>query len=125
MIPSEEFALGHTGERDVERAAAVLFERYSPRVVVITCGKKGGLRYDGKVTEWYPAFAVSAKDTNGSGDVFHGAYAAGLVMGLDYEGCCILSSATSAIKCMGTGARESAPDLPRVKDFLKERGYEL
>ena len=81
MIPSEEFALEYTGCETVEETAVKLYEMYHPEVVVITCGKEGGIIYEGKVVEHYPAFLVDAVDTNGSGDVFHGAFAAAMVKG--------------------------------------------
>lgn len=125
MIPSEEFALGHTKCDDVKEAAKKLFDTYSPKVVVITRGKIGGLLYDGKEYFEYPAFPVDAVDSNGSGDVFHGAYAAAICKGFDYKKACIFSSAVSAIKCTGYGARESVPSFETVKSFLKEKNYEL
>ena len=125
MIPSEEFAMGHTGCENAEAAAKKLFETYAPEVVVVTQGKQGGILYDGKTVTSYPAFSVAAVDTNGAGDVFHGAFAAAVTMGYDYPRCCLFASAVSALKCTGIGARESAPDLERTKKFLKENGYEL
>ena len=125
MIPSEEFALGHTGAKTAEEAAKMLFERYSPRVVVITQGKRGGIHYDGKTVTPYPIYPAVVVDSNGSGDVFHGAYAAAMCLGLDTLAACHFSSAVSAIKCTGVGARESVPDLDTVKKYLKENGYEL
>ncbi len=125
MIPSEEFALGHTGCKTAEEAARVLFERYHPEVVVITQGKRGGILYDGKVAKSYPIYPAHVVDSNGSGDVFHGAFAAAVTRGFDFETCCHFSSAVSAIKCMGVGARESVPNYTTVKQYLKENGYEL
>ena len=125
MIPSEEFALGHTGEKTVEDAAKKLFEMYSPSVVVITQGKNGGTLYDGKDLIRYPIYPAKVVDSNGSGDVFHGAFAFALTKGYSYEKCCHFSSAVSAIKCMGVGARESVPNFETVKKYLKENGYEL
>lgn len=125
MIPSEEFALGHTGCATVEEAAKKLYETYHPEVVVITCGKEGGILYDGSELTRYPAFLVEAVDTNGSGDVFHGAFAAGMAKGYGYKDCCIFASAVSAIKCTGIGARESVPQLATVEAFLKDRGIVL
>ena len=125
MIPSEEFSMGHTGADSAEEAAKILYERYSPEIVIVTQGKKGGIIYDGKTVKSYPAFEVRAVDTNGSGDVFHGAFAAAVCKGFDYEKSCIFSSAVSAIKCTGVGARESVPNFETVKKFIKEKGYEL
>ena len=125
MIPSEEFSLGHTGAKTAEEAAVKLFETYKPEVVVVTQGKKGGLIYDGKEIIHYPIYPANVVDSNGSGDVFHGAFAAAVVKGYPYLKCCHFSSAVSAIKCMGLGARESVPNFETTKNYLKENGYEL
>lgn len=125
MIPSEEFALGHTGCSSAELAARKLYETYSPEVVVITQGVKGGILYEGSDIMTYPVYPVDVVDSNGSGDVFHGAFAAAIVKGYDYRTCCYLSSAVSAIKCTGIGARESVPNFNITKEFLRENGYEL
>ena len=125
LIPSEEFALGHTGAKTAEDAAKILFEKYSPEIVVITQGKKGGIIYDGKEVKEYPAFAVEAVDSNGSGDVFHGAFAFAMNMGYNYYDACVFSSAVSALKCTKVGARTGVPALAEVKEFLKERGIDV
>lgn len=125
LIPSEEFALSVTELSSAEDAAVMLYEKYSPRVVLITQGKAGGVIYDGKALKKYPAFEVDAKDSNGAGDVFHGAYAYAIVKGMDYYTAAVFSSAVSAIKCTKIGARAATPGYDTVIDFLKEKGYEL
>ncbi len=125
MIPSAEFAMGHTGCGDIESAAKALYERYRPEIVVITDGKRGGLLYDGSEIRRYPIYPAEVLDSNGAGDVFHGAFAAAYVKGYAPETCCHIASATSAIKCMGVGARESTPSFETVKNYMKENGYEL
>lgn len=125
MIPSEEFALGHTGCKTPKDAAKCLFEKYNPQVIVITQGSRGGIIYNGDTFASYPVFPVTVVDSNGSGDVFHGAFAAGVVKGFDYKKCCYFSSAVSALKCRGLGARESVPDFETTIKFLKENGYEF
>ena len=125
MIPSEEFSLGVTGCKTAEEAAKKLYETYHPEVVVITQGKKGGLLYNGSDIINYPIYPAKVVDSNGSGDVFHGAFAAGVVKGYDYLKCCHFSSAVSGLKCTCVGARESVPDFETTKKYLKENGYEL
>ena len=125
MIPSEEFSLGHTGCNTAEEAAEKLYETYHPEVVVITQGKRGGIIYDGKEITAYPIYPAVVVDSNGSGDVSHGAFAAGIVKGYDYLKCCHFASAVSGLKCTGVGARESVPDFETTKNYLKENGYEL
>lgn len=125
LIPSEEFALRYTGAKTAEDAAKILFEKYAPALVVVTRGKRGGLLFDGKRLRAYPAFEVAAVDSNGAGDVFHGAFAFALTRGFDVDRACLFASATSALKCKKTGARDGAPDCAAVTAFLKENGYEL
>ncbi len=124
LIPSMEFALKITNAACAQKAAEILFERFSPRAVVITMGEKGGVSFDGKKLESYPAFKVKAVDTNGAGDVFHGAFAFFLSTGFGLSDCIRYSSAVSALKCTSTGARAGAPDLQTLKEFLKENGEE-
>ena len=123
LIPSEEFALAFTGEKSAETAARKLFELFLPEVVIITQGKKGGILFDGKEIKAYPAFKVDAVDSNGAGDVFHGAFAFALSAKLGYYEACVFSSAVSALKCTKTGARIGSPDYKETINFLKERGY--
>ncbi|MGN0173147.1 MAG: carbohydrate kinase family protein [Acutalibacteraceae bacterium] len=125
LIPSYEFASKFTKCKSVEEAAKKLYETYNPQVVVITCGKDGGIMYDGNEIYTYPCYPAEVVDSNGAGDVFHGAFAAGVVKGFDYKKCCHFASAVSALKCTGTGARESVPYYDKVKNYLKENGYEL
>lgn len=125
LIPSYEFAIGHTKTETAEDAAKMLFEKYSPEIVVITQGKKGGIIYDGKTLESYPAFLVDAVDSNGSGDVFHGAFAFAVTNNMDYKKACVFSSAVSALKCTKVGAREGVPTYDETINFLKERGVNV
>ena len=123
LIPSEEFSLAHTGADNVSDAAKMLFEKYQPEVVVITQGVNGGILYDGKSIKKYPSFKVEAVDSNGAGDVFHGAFAFAASNGCDYFDCCVFSSAVSALKCTKIGARDGVPTYKQTIDFLKERGH--
>lgn len=125
LIPSEEFALGHTGKTTAEDAAKCLFDKYSPEVVVITQGVKGGIIYDGKDIKSYPSFKVDAVDSNGAGDVFHGAFAFSVSMGYNYYKSCVFSSAVSALKCTKLGARDGVPSFDETIKFLKECGQNV
>lgn len=125
MIPSEEFSIGHTGEKDAFAAAKKLYEMYHPEYVVITRGKFGGLIYDGKEITEYPIYPAEVVDSNGAGDVFHGAFAAAVVRGYEPIQCCHFASCVSALKCTGVGARESVPDFDTTIEYLRSNGYEL
>ena len=123
LIPSEEFALAVTGMDNASDAAAELYNKYRPEVVVITQGKSGGTIYDGVSVNTYGAFKVDAVDSNGAGDVFHGAFAFAVTKGFDYYKACVFSSAVSALKCTKVGARKGVPNYKTVIEFLKESGH--
>ncbi len=125
MIPSEEFAMGHTGESSAASAAKKLYELYHPEYVVVTRGKHGGLLFDGENVTEYPIYPADVVDSNGSGDVFHGAFASAVVRGYSPIQCCHFSSCVSALKCMGVGARESVPSFEETIEYLRRNGYEL
>lgn len=125
LIPSKEFALGFTQKDTVEEAAKELYNRFSPEIVVITMGKIGGILYDGSSVVSYPIYPAEVVDSNGAGDVFHGAFAAAIVKGFDFEKACHFSSAVSGLKCTSVGARQSVPDFETTKEYLRRYGYEL
>ncbi len=124
LIPSEEYALGHTGCATAEEAAKKLFETYHPEVVVITQGKRGGLVYDGEMSH-YDIIDTPVVDSNGAGDVFHGAFAFAMTQGWDFKKCAMFANATSSLKCTRVGARAAVPSYEEVYNILKENGYEL
>lgn len=125
LIPSEEFSLAHTGCDNAEDAAKALYEKYHPEFVVITQGVRGGIIYDGKELRSYPSFPVNAVDSNGAGDVFHGAFAFAQTMHYSAYDSCVFSSAVSALKCTKLGARDGVPSYSQTIQFLKEKGYEF
>ena len=65
-----------------------------------------------------PAFKVSAVDTTGCGDVFHGAYAAAIVRDEINATAVIQASAAAAIKATKPGGRAGIPDLAALQEFI-------
>ncbi len=121
LIPSENSAKIVAGTDDVYKAARILQERFHPETLVITMGPEGGIYMDKGEVKHYPAFSVQAIDSNGAGDVFHGAFLAAKIRGFtDYEAACH-ASASSALKCIHFGASEGAPSWEAAEKFLAER----
>ncbi len=121
LIPSEEFALKMTKEDTAEAAAQRLYRECRPEVLVITQGVRGGILMDEKGMRRYESYPVQAVDTNGCGDTFHGAFAAGKIHGLSNDGACRYASAAAAIKCTRLGARAAMPTDRECRAFLEER----
>ena len=125
LIPSEEFALKMTGEKTAEDAAKKLYDTYHPELLVLTQGVRGGILLDEKGLRRYASYKVEAKDTNGCGDTFHGAFAAAKIKGLNNDDACKYASAAAAIKCTRLGARYAMATDEECRVFLKERGVLL
>ena len=125
LIPSEEFALKITGADSAQSAAQRLYKTYRPELVAITQGARGGLLLDEKGLRRYDSFPVEAKDTNGCGDTFHGAFIAGMLQGMDAGTACEYASAAAAIKCTRLGAREGMPTDEECRAFLHSRGRRI
>ena len=119
LIPSEEFSLKMTGCATAVEAAAVLQEKYNPKILVITQGSKGGFIWENGKEVRYPVFPVNAIDSNGAGDTFHGAFVAARLKGMDVLEACTFASATSALKCTRFGAQEGIPGYEEVLEFMK------
>lgn len=117
VVASEGGAALVTGERGPARAAARLAEMH-PGFVAVTAGEHGCWWRDGDEIRHTPAPQVEAIDTLAAGDVFHGAFAFGLVEGWAMERIIGFASAAAAIKCTRFGGRLGAPSRAEVEAFL-------
>lgn len=88
--------------------------------VSVTAGDRGffWLDIDGSFNH-LPAFQVAAVDTNGAGDVFHGAYTVAIADGRGVKEAGEFASATAALKCLNGSGWESIPTRSEVQKFLK------
>jgi len=117
VVASEGGAALVTGETDPARAARMLAEAH-PGFVAVTAGERGCWWREGDQIRHTPAPRVEAVDTLAAGDVFHGAFAYGLVEGWEMDRVIGLASAAAAIKCTRFGGRLGAPSLAEVEAFL-------
>lgn len=91
-----------------------------PSIAVFTLGARGCVGYSPE--EGYfqmPSFDVSVQDTVGAGDVFHGAYAVGMLRGLSAKEAARLATGVSCIKCTRIGGRAGIPDWDTVQRYLE------
>jgi sugar/nucleoside kinase (ribokinase family) len=111
-----------TGCGGLEDGLRALADR-GPARVAVTCGAAGALGLeDGRVVR-APGFPVAVVDTNGAGDVFHGACAVGELRRWPFAWTLTFASAVAAMKCRALGGRRGIPRLDEVAEFLATRGH--
>jgi sugar/nucleoside kinase (ribokinase family) len=121
LVLSEDFALRISHQANAADAAQSLWKS-NRAAVIVTSGRAGcwSVASDqGHRPRHQPAFEVSAADTTGCGDVFHGAYAASLALGEPLDERIRFASAAAALKAM----HGETPRLADVKDFLNSRPH--
>lgn len=84
------------------------------RLAAVTLGERGVRWTDGGPMQHQRAFQVPVVDTTGAGDVFHGALALALGVGLAVPEAFRFSAAVAALKCQRPGGRSGIPDLGTV-----------
>jgi ribokinase len=130
LVLSLPFAKHLTGCTHADDAVRALWHD-ARRAAIVTCGGDGcwlmtptagtgAAEFRGTpVVKHQPAFKVTAVDTTGCGDVFHGAYAAGLVRDLAVPEAARFASAAAALKATRRGGASSAPSLSQVTALLE------
>ncbi len=122
LVVSESFASKLTGTGGAAEAAAALWHP-GRESVVVTCGAGGGWYVsagEGPKPRHFDAYRVKVVDTTGCGDVFHGAYAAGLAEGLPLVERIRLAAATAAWKATRRGGQAGIPHRKAVEQFLRD-----
>jgi sulfofructose kinase len=100
-IVPEEFAR-HLCDGNAARTLLWLAARCRGRPVV-TQGGRGGVYLDGRRVRRFRAHRTRVVDTTGAGDVFHGAFAAALAHGLDFETGLDVGARAAAVCCRALG----------------------
>ena len=118
VVASEGGAALVTGADD-PRIAAERLSASHPGFICVTAGEKGCWWGEGGTIRHTPAPVVEAVDTLAAGDVFHGAFAFGLVEGWALQSVVGFASAAAAIKCTRFGGRLGAPTRAEVEAFLQ------
>ncbi len=97
-------------------------EKESGALVAVTMGEKGSFWMEKGKMGHCPAESVKAVDTCGAGDVFHGAFAVGMVEKMDIEAAMRFAGAAAALKCTVFGGSMGAPERKAVEGLVKGDG---
>jgi len=120
IVASEPAAISVAGTADLSECVRVLSKRYDV-FTAVTGGAEGCYWAEGagKSVSHIPAFTVDAVDTLAAGDVFHGAFAHGLVEGRPMIDIIRFANAAAAIKCARFGGRAGSPSRAEVLSFIE------
>lgn len=121
LVGNPRFVAQVTEREGLEDGLRALGAR-GPARVAVTCGADGALGLERGHVVRAPGFPVPVVDTNGAGDVFHGACAVGELREWPLEWTLTFASAVAALKCRALGGRRGIPRMPEVAAFLAERG---
>jgi sugar/nucleoside kinase (ribokinase family) len=114
-----DFALAQTGGTTPAQMLDMLWSA-DRSAVVLTDGEHGcHLRQSGSDTVWHiPAHAVTAVDTTGAGDCFHGSYAWALAAGHAPLDAAVFANAAAALSVTRRGGQAGLPDRAAVDALL-------
>ena len=123
LLAETDFCIGpasffrqFTGETNLDRALAVA-ARFCSGLPVATLGPDGAsVWWDGGLAT-SPGFVVSAVDTTGAGDAFHGAFLYGLSQGWALGHLLDFANAAAALNCTALGARGGLSHADTVARF--------
>jgi sulfofructose kinase len=120
-ITARDFPGRLTGEKELLKALARLFEMFKFHLIAATIGRLGVIAWDGGRFILCPGFRVKAIDTTGAGDVFHGAFLYGMAHGWTVEETLEFGCAAAALNCEAMGARGGIATLDEI-DNLRRHG---
>jgi sugar/nucleoside kinase (ribokinase family) len=118
FLPNNHEAELITGEYDPVNQAEC-FHRLGVKTAIITLGDRGAVLVADSVRLRSEAFNVPFVDGSGGGDAFAAGYIAGLLDGLDAEGCLRRGSAVGASCVRAIGTTTGVFSRPELDDFLQ------
>jgi len=126
MLPKTDVFVGSNyfynhlfGNDEYEKNCRNIMEK-GPEIALFTLGEHGCVGVSREGFFKLPGFKVDVVDTVGAGDVFHGAFVAGLLQNKSVEEAARQACAVAAIKCTRIGGRAGIPDMPTVTRFLQD-----
>jgi len=121
LVCNPPFLAKASGREKPQEGLRAITDR-GPSRVAVTLAEEGALGYENGQWVRVPGFRVQPVDTNGAGDVFHGACAFGELRRWPFEWVLTFASAVAAMKCRSLGGRRGIPRLPEVAEFLTSHG---
>lgn len=123
LVVSEKFARQFSGLPDIatderQETAVRALHKLNGHPVVITLGERGLVYGTDSRVQRMNAFQVESVDTTAAGDLFHGAFAFGILKDMPMDATLRLASAAAALSTTRHGGRTSIPTLTEVETLL-------
>jgi sulfofructose kinase len=118
LIASANFLPAVTGRNDPFLVLEYMAREYKIRAPGMTLGRDGALVYSEGRFYYSPGFVVETVDTTGAGDIFHGAFAYGLLEGWDIERILDFSNAMAGLNCTRVGARGGIATRAEAEELM-------
>jgi sulfofructose kinase len=118
LVVAQPFPPAYTGLSNADEAARALLA-FGIHVLVVTEGPEGCRVWTAHEHFEAPAFRVTAVDTTGAGDAFHGAFIYAMLQGWDLGQAATFANALAALNCRTLGGRKGLPSLAEVRAFME------
>jgi sulfofructose kinase len=119
VIFSERGLTAYTGLQDLSKALRQVRQE-TGALLGVTRGRDGVLLLQDDRFETIPGHRVSVQDTNGAGDVFHGAYALAVAEGASVLEAARFANAAAAVKCSLARGWHGMPRRAAVTHLIKD-----
>ncbi|CBW26657.1 putative Pfk family kinase [Halobacteriovorax marinus SJ] len=116
LFCNEAEAMSFTDSDNIDTAVNLL--KSVAKSFAVTMGDKGAIIYDGEREMAIETKKVVAKDTNGAGDLFAGAFLYGITNGMEYNEAAKLACHSSSELVTQFGARLTKEQVLTVKESL-------
>jgi sulfofructose kinase len=118
LIASANFLPAVTGRNDPFHVLEYMSREYKIRAPGMTLGRDGALVYNEGRFYYSPGFVIETVDTTGAGDIFHGAFAYGLLQGWGIEQILDFSNAMAGLNCTRVGARGGIATRAEAEELI-------
>ena len=98
-----------------------LRNRFPNKEIIVTLSEHGALYADGDEIKIMPGLNRQVKDTTGAGDLFHGAFAYGMLNKFPIEKCVSYGNIAAGLSLDKIGVRNSVPSLNEVISVYNEK----
>ena len=116
LITSKKFAVTFTGKSNLQEAAAAL--KNECNMIVITDGENGLYWNTPDAHGHIPAYPVVCLNSNGAGDVFHGAFAYGLSQKYNFIDNLHFAAKTASLACTSQNITDNIPSYEVILQSL-------